>query len=107
MSFDSAGDAMEKLAAVNATEMTNTVPAITQSGSATQGENTYSYYAPSIHGLGGSASNTTLVIVDGLRMPGGGTQFGQTDPNIIPSSDTSSRPANSVKRSPNAFRISV
>jgi iron complex outermembrane receptor protein len=79
-------DALEKSAAINASEMTNTIPAITQSGAAAQGENTYSYYAPSIHGLGGSASNTTLVIVDGLRMPGGGTQFGQTDPNIIPSS---------------------
>jgi iron complex outermembrane receptor protein len=79
-------DTLGKIAAINATEMTNTVPAITQSGSAVQGENTYSYYAPSIHGLGGSASNTTLVIVDGMRMPGGGTQFGQTDPNIIPSS---------------------
>lgn len=79
-------DSMEKMAAINATEMTNSVPAITQSGSAAQGENTWSYYAPSIHGLGGSASNTTLVIVDGMRMPGGGVQFGQTDPNIIPSS---------------------
>jgi iron complex outermembrane receptor protein len=79
-------DVLEKSAAINASEMTNTIPAITQSGAAAQGENTYSYYAPSIHGLGGSASNTTLVIVDGMRMPGGGTQFGQTDPNIIPSS---------------------
>jgi iron complex outermembrane receptor protein len=79
-------DTLEKSAAINASEMTNTVPAITQSGAAAQGENTYSYYAPSIHGLGGSASNTTLVMVDGMRMPGGGTQFGQTDPNIIPSS---------------------
>jgi iron complex outermembrane receptor protein len=77
-------DVMEKTAAINVTEMTNTLPAVTQSGAAVQGENTYSYYAPSIHGLGGSASNTTLVLVDGLRMPGGGTQFGQTDPNIIP-----------------------
>jgi iron complex outermembrane receptor protein len=79
-------ETLEKSAAINASELTNTVPAITQSGAAVQGENTYSYYAPSIHGLGGSASNTTLVIVDGMRMPGGGTQFGQTDPNIIPSS---------------------
>src|SRR3569623_2358552 len=53
-------DTLEKIAAINATEMTDTVPAITQAGSAAQGENTYSYYAPSIHGLGGSASNTTL-----------------------------------------------
>src|ERR1044071_4560700 len=48
-------DALEKSAAINASELTNTVPAITQSGAAVQGENTYSYYAPSIHGLGGSA----------------------------------------------------
>ena len=79
-------DQLEKIAAVNATQLTDSIPAITQAGAAAQGENAYSYYAPSIHGLGGSASNTTLVIVDGMRMPGGGTQFGQTDPNIIPSS---------------------
>src|SRR3569623_1088823 len=41
-------DTIGKIAAINATEMTNTVPAITQSGAAVQGENTYSYYAPSI-----------------------------------------------------------
>src|SRR4029453_3014475 len=29
-------------------------------------------------------SNTTLVVADGLRIPGGGTQFNQSDPNIIP-----------------------
>jgi outer membrane receptor protein involved in Fe transport len=79
-------EAVEKTAAINATELTNTVSAITTAGAAPVGENVFSYFAPSIHSLGGSASNTTLVIVDGLRMPGGGTQFGQTDPNIIPSS---------------------
>ena len=79
-------DVVEKTAAINATELTNTIPAITTAGAAPLGENVFSYFAPSIHGIGGSASNSTLVIVDGLRMPGGGTQFGQTDPNIIPSS---------------------
>ena len=79
-------DVVEKTAAINATELTNTVPAITTSGAAPVGENVFSYFSPQIHSLAGSASNTTLVIVDGLRMPGGGTQFGQTDPNILPNS---------------------
>ena len=70
--------------AVNASQLVNTVPAITTSGSAPQGENAYSYYSPQIHSLAGSASNSTLVIMDGLRLVGGGTQYSQTDPNIIP-----------------------
>jgi iron complex outermembrane receptor protein len=75
---------IEKTAPINLSELTNTVPAISTSGSVAQGENAYSYYSPQIHSLAGSSSNTTLVIVDGLRLPGGGTQFAQTDPNIIP-----------------------
>lgn len=75
---------IEKTAPINLSELTNTVPAITTSGSVAQGENGYSYYSPQIHSLAGSSSNTTLVIADGLRLPGGGTQFAQTDPNIIP-----------------------
>lgn len=77
-------DVVEKTAAINASQLVNSVPAITTSGSVSQGENVYSYYSPQIHSLAGSASNTTLVITDGLRMPGGGTQYSQTDPNIIP-----------------------
>jgi iron complex outermembrane receptor protein len=77
-------DVIEKTAPVNVSQLVNTVPSITTSGAASQGENAYSYYSPQIHSLAGSSSNTTLVIVDGLRLPGGGTQFAQTDPNIIP-----------------------
>ncbi|HWI86979.1 MAG TPA: TonB-dependent receptor plug domain-containing protein, partial [Sphingomonas sp.] len=79
-------DAIVRTGAISATELTNTVPAITTSGSAPVGENVFSYFSPQIHSLAGSASNTTLVIVDGLRMPGGGVQYAQTDPNIIPTS---------------------
>ncbi|MEG3149274.1 TonB-dependent receptor [Sphingomonas sp. ZT3P38] len=75
---------IEKTAPINVSQLVNTVPAITTSGSVSQGENAYSYYSPQIHSLAGSSSNTTLVIMDGLRLPGGGTQFAQTDPNIIP-----------------------
>ncbi|MEO9131939.1 MAG: TonB-dependent receptor, partial [Sphingomonas sp.] len=75
---------IEKTAPINLSDLTNTVPSISTAGSVAQGENAYSYYSPQIHSLAGSSSNTTLVIVDGLRLPGGGTQFAQTDPNIIP-----------------------
>ncbi|WP_419816158.1 TonB-dependent receptor domain-containing protein [Glacieibacterium sp.] len=77
-------ETIEKTAPVNLSQLVNTVPSITTSGSLAQGENGFSYYSPQIHSLAGSSSNTTLVIVDGLRLPGGGTQFNQTDPNIIP-----------------------
>jgi iron complex outermembrane receptor protein len=75
---------IEKTAPVNLSQLVNTVPSISTAGSLAQGENGFSYYSPQIHSLAGSSSNTTLVIVDGLRLPGGGTQFSQTDPNIIP-----------------------
>ena len=77
-------ETIEKIAPVNVSQLVNTVPSISSSGSVSQGENAYSYYSPQIHSLAGSSSNTTLVIVDGLRLPGGGTQFAQSDPNIIP-----------------------
>jgi iron complex outermembrane receptor protein len=79
-------EAIAKTGAVNASQLVNTVPSITTAGSAPVGENSYSYYSPQIHSLAGSGSNTTLVIIDGLRMVGGGTQYAQTDPNIIPTS---------------------
>jgi iron complex outermembrane receptor protein len=77
-------DTIEKTASVNLSSLLNTVPSITTAGSLAQGENVFSYYSPQIHSLAGSSSNTTLVVADGLRIPGGGTQFNQSDPNIIP-----------------------
>lgn len=79
-------EAILKVAPTSVSELVNTVPAITTAGATPQGQNAYSYYSPQIHSLAGSGSNTTLAIIDGMRMPGGGLQFGQTDPNIIPTS---------------------
>ena len=77
--------AIEAAGAVNVQQLLQTVTAISTANAAPQGESVYSYYAPQIHSLAGSASNSTLVIVDGLRLPGGGSQgFVETDPNIIP-----------------------
>ena len=77
---------LEKSAATNLSTLVNTIPALTTNGSLAQGENLWSFYSPQIHQLGGSSSNTTLVVIDGMRTPGGGAQFSQTDPNIIPTS---------------------
>ncbi|HET9863980.1 MAG TPA: TonB-dependent receptor [Steroidobacteraceae bacterium] len=79
-------DELEKTAATNLSTLVNTIPALSTNGSLAQGENLWSFYSPQIHQLGGSSSNTTLVVIDGMRMPGGGAQFNQTDPNIIPTS---------------------
>lgn len=76
---------IEQTGAVSAQQLLQTVSAISSDNGPPQGENAYSYYAPQIHDLAGSASNSTLVIVDGLRLPGGGQQgYVETDPNIIP-----------------------
>ncbi len=77
---------LEKSQAINLSTLVNTIPALTTNGSLAQGENLWSFYSPQIHQLGGSSSNTTLVLIDGMRTPGGGAQFNQTDPNIIPTS---------------------
>lgn len=77
---------LEKSQAINLSTLVNTIPALSTNGTLAQGENLWSFYSPQIHQLGGSSSNTTLVLIDGMRMPGGGAQFNQTDPNIIPTS---------------------
>jgi iron complex outermembrane receptor protein len=60
------------------------VPAITSMGAAGQGENHTSYYQPTIHQLGSSLSNGTLVLIDGHRAPAGSTNHSVVDPNIVP-----------------------
>ena len=40
--------------------------------------------APTIHGLGASASNSTLILIDGHRFPLTGVNHVLADPNIIP-----------------------
>jgi iron complex outermembrane receptor protein len=77
---------LEKTAATNLSTLVNTIPALSTNGSLAQGENLWSFYSPQIHQLGGSSSNTTLVVIDGMRTPGGGAQFNQTDPNMLPTS---------------------
>ena len=65
-------------------ELLVNVPAITGMGSAGQGENHTSYYQPTIHQLGSSLSNATLVLIDSHRAPAGDTNHPVVDPNIVP-----------------------
>ena len=60
------------------------VPALTSMGNAGQGPTSGSSFQPNIHQLGGSASSSTLVLVDGHRIASSGTNHTQVDPNIVP-----------------------
>jgi iron complex outermembrane receptor protein len=63
------------------------VPSVTGFGSPGQGSqgsfDPSGTFAPTIHGLGASASNGTLILVDGHRMPLSGVNHTLADPNII------------------------
>jgi iron complex outermembrane receptor protein len=75
---------IQALAPVSVSDVLASFPQLSNSGTAPQGENSYTFYSPNIHNLAGSASNATLVVVDGMRIPGGGSQWAEADPNIIP-----------------------
>jgi iron complex outermembrane receptor protein len=66
-------------------QILRSIPALTGSGSTPQGNSVgNSFYQPTIHSLGSSSSNSTLVLVDGHRISPGSQQQTLTDPNIIP-----------------------
>ncbi len=65
------------------TQALQSVPSLTGMGATGQG-GTAAHYQPSIRSLGASASNSTLVLIDGHRGPTGGTNHTFLDPNIIP-----------------------
>jgi iron complex outermembrane receptor protein len=75
--------AIQQSGAVNMEQLLNTVTAISTANAPPQGVNNNSYFAPQIHQLAGSISNSTLAVVDGMRFVGAG---GDTlaDPNILP-----------------------
>jgi iron complex outermembrane receptor protein len=70
-------------------QVLKSVPAVVGLGSAGQGAfgsaDGSGTNAPTIHGLGGSASNSTLILIDGHRFPLSGINHALGDPNIIPS----------------------
>jgi len=77
--------AIESTGAINVQQILRTVPAITGLGGAGVGQNAgNSFYAPTIHSLGSSASNSTLVLIDGHRIPLGHISLALPDPSILP-----------------------
>ena len=78
-------EAIEDTGAVNVQQILKTVPSITGLGGAGVGQTAgNSYYAPTIHSLGSSASNSTLTLIDGHRLPLGGTNHALADPSMLP-----------------------
>ena len=81
-------EAIEKTNAQTVQQILRSVPAVVGLGSAGQGSfNSASQSgtnAPTIHGLGGSASNSTLNIIDGHRIPLSGVNHSLGDPNMVP-----------------------
>jgi iron complex outermembrane recepter protein len=76
---------IEETGAINMQQILKTVPAITGLGGAGVGQNAgNSYYAPTIHQLGASASNSTLTVIDGHRIPLGHLSLALPDPGILP-----------------------
>lgn len=77
-------DEIESTGAQTLQQILKSVPQITAAGNAGQGPAGTSYYSPTIHSLGSSASNSTLVLIDGHRFSLGGQPHPLSDPNIIP-----------------------
>jgi len=75
---------IEKQGGQTIDEVLKSVPALSNMGQVGQGQHNSTYFSPNIHQLGASASGSTLVIMDGLRFPLGGTSHSQPDPSIIP-----------------------
>src|SRR5579884_3785251 len=69
-------------------QILKTVPAVVGLNSAGQGSfgsaDASGTNAPTIHGLGASASNSTLILIDGHRFPLEGINHALADPNILP-----------------------
>jgi iron complex outermembrane receptor protein len=80
-------DAIAETGAQTMQQILATVPAVTGFGNSGQGGfgsfDASGTFAPTIHGLGASASNGTLVLIDGRRLPLSGINHTLADPNIV------------------------
>jgi iron complex outermembrane receptor protein len=79
---------IESTGATTVQQILEMVPAVTGMGTAGQGNfgsaDASGVDAPTIHGLGASASNSTLILIDGHRFPLSGINHALGDPNMIP-----------------------
>jgi iron complex outermembrane receptor protein len=80
-------DAIEATNATSVQQLLTNLPSVTQFGNSGQGSfasDPAGASAPSIHSIGASASNSTLVLIDGHRIPLAGISHAQADPSTIP-----------------------
>src|ERR1700733_6717265 len=71
---------IQAIAPVSISEVVNTLPGISPANTLPQDENSYAFFSPNIPHLSPSNGNSTLVVIDGMRMAGGGTQGLEADP---------------------------
>ncbi|MDE2135256.1 MAG: TonB-dependent receptor [Alphaproteobacteria bacterium] len=80
--------AIENTGALTVQQLLTTIPTIQGFGNPGQGgfgsADASGTNAPTVHGLGASASNGTLVLIDGHRLPLSGLAHSLADPNMIP-----------------------
>lgn len=81
-------DSIEKTDAQSTQQVLQSLPSISGLTGIAQGgygsNEPSGAYQPSIHGLGGVFSNSTLVLIDGHRFPLAGTSGNVADPNFLP-----------------------
>jgi iron complex outermembrane receptor protein len=81
-------DEIQQIGAVTVSQVLSAVPGLNNFGSAGQGAQNSSdpggASSPTIHSLGNSASNGTLILVDGHRLPYTGIQHNTIDPSAVP-----------------------
>jgi len=81
-------DEIQQIGAVTISQVLSDIPGLNNFGSAGQGAQNSSdpggASSPTIHSLGNSASNGTLILVDGHRLPNTGIQHNTIDPSAIP-----------------------
>jgi iron complex outermembrane receptor protein len=81
-------EAIQESGAVSVQQILNDVPQITGFGNQAQGgygaSDGSGTYSPTIHSLGASASNSTLIVINGHRLPLTGISHNTGDPSIIP-----------------------
>ena len=79
--------AIEATGAQTTAQLLVTIPQLDSFGAAAQGGQNSSdstVQAPTIHSLGNSSSNSTLILIDGHRLPITGIRHNLIDPSIIP-----------------------
>jgi iron complex outermembrane receptor protein len=79
---------IQKTASTTVQQILRSVPAVVGLSAVGQGSfgtaDGSNTNTPTIHGLGASASNSTLILIDGHRFPLSGVNHALPDPNIVP-----------------------